>query len=169
MVSPVFGGGDRRLACPDRSIANTERRSMSEHEPIARSTRGQSELPRVGFVAGTLGRGGAERQLYYMARALVDEGQPPVVASLTRGEHWEQPIKELGVPVVWFGRSANPLLRTLDLIRALRPYRPQLLQSAHFHTNLYAVGAARVLRSSNPEASRPRRGHASCRSVALSL
>lgn len=100
---------------------------------------------RVAFVAGTLGRGGAERQLFYMLRTLVEAGAHPVVACLTTGEHWEEEIGGLGVPVVWFGRSANPATRVFDLIRVLRPFRPAFLQSAHFHTNLYTVGAARAM------------------------
>jgi len=43
---------------------------------------------RIAFVAGTLGQGGAEKQLVYMARALRDSGADVRVYCLTRGEHY---------------------------------------------------------------------------------
>ena len=49
---------------------------------------------RICFVAGTLGQGGAERQLYYILRALTQAGAQPYVLCLTRGELWEKRIRE---------------------------------------------------------------------------
>ncbi len=105
-----------------------------------------NRFPKVAFVAGTLGRGGAERQLYYMAKALVDQGSTPTVLSLGANEHWEAPLRDLGVDVHWFGRSDNPVVRVATLVRMLRDIRPDVVQSAHFHTNLYTVASARALR-----------------------
>ena len=101
--------------------------------------------PRVAFVAGTLGRGGAERQLYYTLSVLQKAGAAPRVFSLTRDEHWEKPIRDLGVPMEWFGQSHNQAARVGRLIDLLRHDRPEFVQAAHFHTNLYAVAAARAL------------------------
>ena len=98
---------------------------------------------RVSFLAGTLGQGGAERQLYYMLRALKGCGVRVRLLTLTSGEHWEGAIRELGVPVVWVGERRGKHRRLLRTIRALKSDPPDLLQSAHFYTNLYAVGAAR--------------------------
>src|SRR5438876_7728374 len=44
---------------------------------------------RVALVAGTLDRGGAEKQLFYMARALVRAGVDVRVCCLQRGEVFE--------------------------------------------------------------------------------
>ena len=104
-----------------------------------------AEFPRVAFVAGTLGRGGAERQLFYAVNLLQDVGADPVVYSLTAGEHWEGRIRALGIPVHWFGRSQNAGARAGRLTSLLRRDRPDLIQSAHFHTNLYAVAAGAAL------------------------
>jgi glycosyltransferase involved in cell wall biosynthesis len=102
---------------------------------------------RVAFVAGTLGRGGAERQLYYMLRELRSGGTEAMVSCLTAGEHWQATIEELGVPVRWFGQSAHPPRRVAELWRQLHDFRPDVVQSAHFHTNLYACTAARLVRA----------------------
>ena len=100
---------------------------------------------RVCFIAGTLGQGGAESQLYYILRALRQSGASPRLLCLTRGEFWEKRIRELGVQVTWIGRRGSRLLRLARVVAALRGQPPDVLQSQHFYTNLYAVGAARAL------------------------
>lgn len=107
------------------------------------------DLPglRVCFVAGTLGQGGAERQLFYMLKALLSGGATPTVLSLARDEFWEAPIRSLGVPVAWVGRGRSRLARLSAIIRAARRERPHVVQSQHFYMNLYAVLAARAARA----------------------
>ena len=100
---------------------------------------------KVCFIAGTLGQGGAERQLYYILRALWQSGASLRVLSLTRGEFWEKKIQELGIPVTWVGQQGSKLLRLARIVAALRKQAPDVLQSQHFYTNLYAVAAARAL------------------------
>jgi glycosyltransferase involved in cell wall biosynthesis len=99
----------------------------------------------VCIVAGTLGSGGAERQLYNMLRALRDAGARARVLSLNRGEFWERPIADLGVEVVWTGPRRSPLARLATIVARLRGDRPSVLQSQHFFTNLYVAPAARIL------------------------
>jgi len=100
---------------------------------------------KVSFLAGTLGQGGAERQLFYMVEALKNAGGEPRVLCLTRGEHWEERIESIGVEVKWVGQSRSRALRLLKIIRELRRHRPDLLQSQHFYTNIYVCAAARIL------------------------
>jgi glycosyltransferase involved in cell wall biosynthesis len=100
---------------------------------------------RVCFVAGTLGQGGAERQLYYMLSVLKEKGAIPRVLSLTTGEHWEERIKALGVPVTWVGQTHSRFRRLRAIIKELRREPADILQSQHFYTNIYVVAAARVL------------------------
>ncbi len=104
---------------------------MKSHDPL-----------RVAFVAGTLGQGGAEKQLTYMVRALLQQGASVRVYTLTRGEHYEANLKALGAEVLWLGRFSNPWGRLPRLIRLLRQFRPHVVQSAHFYTNLYSSMAA---------------------------
>lgn len=100
---------------------------------------------RIAFVAGTLGLGGAERQLFYLLKTLRERGAHPRVLSLTRGEFWEGKIRALGVPVTWVGRSPHRIVRLGRIIRELCRWPVDIVQSQHFFTNLYAVAAARAL------------------------
>lgn len=97
---------------------------------------------KITFLAGTLGRGGAERQLVYMLRSLRDAGACPRVLCLTSGEAFEAEIRRLGVPVEWVGSSGSRPARLYRITRALRREPPDVLQSAHFFTNLYVAAAA---------------------------
>lgn len=97
---------------------------------------------RVAFVAGTLEQDGAEKQLFYMAAALRRVGATVRVYSLTRGEFYEPALKGIGVTPLWIGRFENPVIRLASLTEALSSFRPQIVQSAHFFTNLYAAISA---------------------------
>jgi glycosyltransferase involved in cell wall biosynthesis len=99
----------------------------------------------VCFLAGTLGRGGAERQLTYMLCALGRAGASTRVLCLTRGEPFEHEIKALGVSVEWVGASGSRPARLYRIIQALRRRPADILQSVHFYTNLYTTAAARVV------------------------
>lgn len=95
--------------------------------------------PRIAFIAGTLAQGGAEKQLLYMARVLLESGADVRVYSLTRGELHEQELRAMGVDPIWVGRFGSPPARVAAVAAALRDFRPHILQSAHFYTNLYAA------------------------------
>jgi glycosyltransferase involved in cell wall biosynthesis len=100
---------------------------------------------RVCFVAGTLGQGGAERQLIYMLRALKSTGTDLVVLTLTSGEFWEESIRALEIPVIWVGRKASRLARLWEIASAVREWKPQLIHSQHSYTNPYATATGRTL------------------------
>jgi glycosyltransferase involved in cell wall biosynthesis len=100
---------------------------------------------RVTFLAGTLGQGGAERQLYYILRALRGKGVTARVLSLGLDEHWQEPIQRLGIPVIWVGEARSRWKRLLKIRRELQNDLPDVVQSQHFYTNLYAAAAARSL------------------------
>ncbi|HEY2798083.1 MAG TPA: glycosyltransferase family 4 protein [Thermoanaerobaculia bacterium] len=100
---------------------------------------------RVAIVAGSLRRGGAEKQLWHLASGLRDAGAQVGVYALTRGEFYESRLAADGIPTTWIGRSASPPARLFALTRALRGFRPQIVQASHAFANLYAAGAARVL------------------------
>jgi glycosyltransferase involved in cell wall biosynthesis len=101
---------------------------------------------KISFVAGTLGQGGAERQLFYILKSLSDAGAKISLLCLTNGEFWEEKIKALGIPVIWVGQQKNRLARLARIIEVVRKDRPDILQSQHFYTNLYVTAAARILR-----------------------
>jgi glycosyltransferase involved in cell wall biosynthesis len=100
---------------------------------------------RVCFLAGTLERGGAERQLVYMLRAAQNAGIKVRVLALTQGEFFEKEIKDLGVQIDCVGASKNKLNRLLAIINNLRRQPADIVQSSHFYTNIYAGAAGRAL------------------------
>jgi glycosyltransferase involved in cell wall biosynthesis len=103
---------------------------------------------KVCFLAGTLGRGGAERQLIYMLRALKSVGVSTRVMSLTRGEALESEIRSLGVDIEHICESPTSRRRKLmRIVKSLRQAPVDILQGVHFYTNLYAATAARLTRS----------------------
>lgn len=100
---------------------------------------------KICFIAGTLGQGGAERQLFYIVRLLHQCGANVRVLSLTSGDFWEKRIAEWGVPVTWVGERASRTARLLRILSELRKDRPEIVQGAHFYTNPYTLAAARIL------------------------
>jgi glycosyltransferase involved in cell wall biosynthesis len=101
---------------------------------------------RIAFVAGTLGQGGAERQLFYILRALKRSGASPALFTLSEGEFWESRIRALGIPVRIIPRAGSRLGRLSKLIRGVVQSRPDMIQSQHFYTNTCAGMAARAAR-----------------------
>jgi glycosyltransferase involved in cell wall biosynthesis len=100
---------------------------------------------KICFLAGTLGQGGAERQLFYNLRALKESGAQLQLFCLTRGEYWEEPLRQIGVPAVWIGQSQSRMRRLSKLIMELKRNPPAIIQSQHFYTNIYVAAAARLL------------------------
>lgn len=100
---------------------------------------------KVCFVAGTLGRGGAERQLIFMLRALKEAGVDIRVLCLTKGESLEEEIRAMGITVTWVGASRWRPIRLLRVMQELRREPAHILQSAHFYTNLYVAAAGWLL------------------------
>jgi len=103
------------------------------------------EQLKICFLAGTLGQGGAERQLFHILQALRRYGATPRVLYLRQNEFWEERIKDLGVPVSRVGQSGSKLGRLLRMVKELRRDPPVIFQSQHFYTNAYAGAAARML------------------------
>jgi len=114
---------------------------------------------RVCFIAGTLGQGGAERQLFYMVSSLLKMGIQCLVVSLDRGQFYHTRLLEIGVPVLYAGRFGSPLLRLLKITRIVYSWRPDIVQSAHLYTNLYAAFAARFSGAACIGANRSSVGH----------
>jgi glycosyltransferase involved in cell wall biosynthesis len=99
----------------------------------------------VCFIAGTLGRGGAERQLCYIIRALKTLSVETRVLCLTQGEPLQAEIEALGIQVAWVGGNESRAARIREITRVLRADPPDIIQSTHFYTNIYAALAAVAL------------------------
>ena len=99
---------------------------------------------RICYVAGTLGQGGAERQLFYALRALRQGGAFPRLLCLAENGFWAERIHDLGVPVTYVGGSKSRVRRLFRIMGELRRDRPHVLQSQHFYTSGYVGLAARL-------------------------
>ena len=87
------------------------------------------EALKICFLAGTLGQGGAERQLFYLLKSLRECGAQPRLLSLTEGEYWEAAIRRLGVPVTWVGQPEGRMQRAWRIINELRRHPADIIQS----------------------------------------
>lgn len=103
---------------------------------------------RIVYILTTLGMGGAERQALDLGQRMVQRGHAVQVFTLgpPLAEEWETDL-----PVIRLGVSKDPLGGLASLARAqrhLRRFRPDLLHSHCFHSNLFArllrLGGARV-------------------------
>ena len=101
-----------------------------------------SEAKKFLIVAGTLGQGGAERQLLYITQSLIDLGFQVHVATLTKGEFYEKPLEDAGATIHYCGRRSSRLSRMWKIARLARQLKPLRIYSMHFYTNLYAWAAA---------------------------
>jgi glycosyltransferase involved in cell wall biosynthesis len=101
---------------------------------------------KVCFIVGTLGRGGAEKQLVFMLRALIQAGIEARILCLTKGEAFETEIKLLGIEIEYLGESQNRLIRLWKIIQNLRKRPADIIQSSHFYTNIYAAIAGKILK-----------------------
>jgi glycosyltransferase involved in cell wall biosynthesis len=101
---------------------------------------------RVTFIAGGLGRGGAEKQFLYMLRTLQDLDASIQVLTLTTGEYHAESLTKLGIHPIPVGIPTNPVSRVLAITRAVRTFRPHFIQATHFFTSFYAGMAGRLAR-----------------------
>ena len=102
---------------------------------------------RVAMVAGELGQSGAEKQLFYISQALVAAGVEVHVYCLSRGGYFEPLLSDSGVRVEWVGRHGHPLVRAGRIVQKMLAFKPHIIYSTHFYTNLYAGIAGRVTRT----------------------
>jgi glycosyltransferase involved in cell wall biosynthesis len=97
---------------------------------------------RVAIVAGQLGLGGSEQQLFYLLRSLPRDEFEPLVVSFGDGtEHWRGPIESLGIPVYGWGRKPR-MSRIASLARLVANKRVHVVHGWEFFTGPYAAAAA---------------------------
>lgn len=102
---------------------------------------------KVCFLAGTLGQGGAERQLLYMLQALKSAGIESRVICLTKGEIYQSRIESLDIEVDYVGRKNSRLSRLAEITCNLKNKPADIIQSSHFYTNIYAAIAGKISRA----------------------
>ncbi len=106
-----------------------------------------SERLRITFIAGGLGKGGAEKQFLYMLQALQNMGAQVQVLTLTQGEYHEESLSQLGVHPLNVGQSNNPARRIARIAEQVRQFKPHFIQATHFFSSFYAGMAGRLTRT----------------------
>lgn len=112
-------------------------------------TMSEKKKPRLLFVIGSLREGGAEAQLVYLLRGLVEEGWPVAVVTLHDGGVRHREVRELGVPVFSvslprFRPRWNPIpwmLLPLVLLRSvmrIRRWQPDIVHAYLFWSHVWA-------------------------------
>lgn len=98
------------------------------------------------FIAGGLGLGGAEQQLYHVLCALDRTRFRPIVITLGTNldEFWYEPISSLGVTVYHVSRRFGRVMRAMEIGKLLRAEMADIVHSWHFHANPYAAVAGRL-------------------------
>ena len=99
---------------------------------------------RIVHVIPTLDQSGAEKQLTLLATELAARGHDVTVAALTRGGHYEAPLREAGVRVEIIGKNfkVDPFALA-RLTKLLKSIKPELVQTWLFAANAYGRVAAR--------------------------
>ncbi|MCB1043254.1 MAG: glycosyltransferase [Acidobacteria bacterium] len=98
---------------------------------------------KVLFVAGTLAKGGAEKQLYLTIKACLVLGVQVQVVAFDRSQFWENKIDDLKVDVI--NMPENRFVRLMCLYRTARAFRPDLIIAQHFFASPYAVLVGRLI------------------------
>jgi len=92
---------------------------------------------KIAFIAGNLGQGGAERQLFNILALLKSEKVDVDLFCFETGGFWKGPIEKLGVKITYiYGKTR--ICRLLSLIVHLSNGQYNFIHSQHFYTNLYA-------------------------------
>lgn len=99
------------------------------------------------IIAGQLVVGGAERQLYLWLSHMDRNNYEPIVLTLhpNHDDYWEKPIEALGILLLRVPQSTNRLLRLSEIVKLLRPLKPELIHGWHFFASAYAGMAAKLL------------------------
>lgn len=121
----------------------------SNRDPVAAGDRTESpkEPLRVAIITASLGMAGAEKQAFYITRALAEAGVAVRILNLGPGGVYEDALRELKVESRHFGWLPGAPLRVALLMAALRGFRPHIIQSVHAYTNAYSSIAGRLLRA----------------------
>ena len=93
---------------------------------------------KVLFISGSLGLGGAEKQLFYCISALSKLNVKVTIIALTKGEPYELKIKDLGIDIIHLNNTKSRFLRLIKITAITKRIKPHIIQSSHTFTNLYA-------------------------------
>jgi glycosyltransferase involved in cell wall biosynthesis len=99
---------------------------------------------RVAIVATSLRLAGAEKQTYYMARALHQAGIDVAFVHAGGGGHYETELTRAGVPVAKIFTANRPWLMLAKIFGVMRRFQPHVVMAAQFGDLCYAAVAGRL-------------------------
>ena len=103
---------------------------------------------RILYIADSLERGGAEKQMSIVADRVRRFGHESVVIALTGGGYWESYLKEHGVPVTvlnlptWRHATARALRELGTFVDLIRSHQPDIAVSFPYHCSVWGSWAA---------------------------
>lgn len=100
---------------------------------------------KIALLAGTLGQGGAEKQLYLLASELHQNGDEVCVYTMRTGDFWEAKLRKAGIQVVNIDHQVSRIKRLVALFHQIKAAKPDILYSFHFYTSTYAGIIGRLL------------------------
>lgn len=100
---------------------------------------------KIAFLVGTLGQGGAEKQLFLLATELKKKGAHVKVYSLTKDEYWEIQLRNADLEVIHVGAFKSRLKRMIKIYEEVKAFQPELFYSYHFFTSMYVAIVGRLL------------------------
>lgn len=98
------------------------------------------------FLAGTLGHGGAEKQLFLLTKTLISKSHHVTVITFGEGDYWESKIKSLGIQVFSI-KSRFRLFRVFEIIYICFLVKPDIFYSYHFYTSGYVGLVSKLFRN----------------------
>lgn len=100
---------------------------------------------KIVYVIDSLGKGGAERQLFELIKGLHETRFKPLVISLSEGGYWIKEFERIAVKLIELQyRKHFELARLMELTKILIKERPQILHSFMFAGNAYGRIAAKL-------------------------
>jgi glycosyltransferase involved in cell wall biosynthesis len=102
------------------------------------------EQAKICFVAGTLGKGGAEKQAFYLIKILKEHGHEVMVVYYGDEHWWKGRIEQLGIPVINV-RAVSKTSRLVETHKIIKRLNLDIIQAVHYHMNPYVVALAKVL------------------------
>lgn len=99
---------------------------------------------RMALIASSLRLAGAEKQFVYIARALHQAGIDVRIFYLGPGDHYQQVLNQLTIPVEQVFNDGRPLLMLARLIKALLRFKPDVALASQFGDLIFAGPAGRL-------------------------
>ena len=97
------------------------------------------------FIAGGLGRGGAEKQLYYISKILNEENHSVIVINTSNKNDLLEKFNSSGIKVINISNTKTFIIKFIKLFLLINKFKPNVIQSSHFYTNIYVALFSKLL------------------------